>query len=52
MFSMADLIGIPHRLVVSERGIDQGTVEYKARCQDDAEQWPIDTVIDKLRTIL
>ncbi len=52
MFSMADLIGIPHRLVVSERGIDQGTVEYKARSQDEAEQWPMDAVIDKLRTIL
>ena len=52
MFSMADLIGIPHRLVVSERGIDQGTVEYKARSKDEAEQWPMDAVIDKLRAIL
>ena len=31
MFADIDLIGIPHRLVVGERGIDSGTVEYKNR---------------------
>ena len=31
MFADADLIGIPHRLTFSERGLDAGTIEYKAR---------------------
>jgi len=30
-FAEADLLGIPHRLVLSERGIDAGTIEYKHR---------------------
>jgi prolyl-tRNA synthetase len=31
MFADMDLIGIPHRLVVGERGLAAGTVEYKPR---------------------
>ncbi|MGH8283726.1 MAG: proline--tRNA ligase [Gammaproteobacteria bacterium] len=31
MFADAELIGIPHRLVLSERGLDAGTLEYKGR---------------------
>jgi len=31
MFADIELIGIPHRLVLSERGLDAGTVEYKGR---------------------
>jgi prolyl-tRNA synthetase len=32
MFADADLIGIPHRLVISEKNLDLGFVEYKSRC--------------------
>jgi prolyl-tRNA synthetase len=35
MFSDMELLGIPHRVVVSERGLDAGTLEYRART--DAE---------------
>jgi prolyl-tRNA synthetase len=35
MFADAELIGIPHRLVVSERGLAAGELEY--RCRNDAE---------------
>lgn len=31
LFADADLIGIPHRLVISERNLDQNQIEYKAR---------------------
>jgi prolyl-tRNA synthetase len=34
LFADSDLIGIPHRIVISERGLDAGTVEYKARIGD------------------
>lgn len=30
-FADADLIGIPHRIVVAERGLNDGQVEYKSR---------------------
>jgi prolyl-tRNA synthetase len=31
MFADMELIGIPHRVVVSERGLAAGTLEYRAR---------------------
>lgn len=31
MFADAELIGIPHRIVVSERGLNAGELEYKGR---------------------
>jgi prolyl-tRNA synthetase len=31
MFSDIELIGIPHRFVFSEKGLDAGEIEYKAR---------------------
>jgi prolyl-tRNA synthetase len=35
MFADAELIGIPHRVVVGERGIDDGKVEYRSRRDTD-----------------
>ena len=40
MFADAELIGIPHRLVLSERGLDAGTVEYKGRRDTDNQNVP------------
>jgi prolyl-tRNA synthetase len=31
MFADMELIGIPHRIVVSERGLAAGTFEYRRR---------------------
>jgi prolyl-tRNA synthetase len=31
MFADSDLLGIPHRLVLGERGLDAGVAEYKGR---------------------
>ena len=36
LFADNDLIGIPHRLVVSERNLAQGMIEYKARNNAEA----------------
>ena len=41
MFAEADLIGIPHRLVLGERGLDGGIVEYKRRADGHSEEHPI-----------
>jgi prolyl-tRNA synthetase len=36
MFADMELIGIPHRVVVSERGMSAGTLEYRARQDADS----------------
>ncbi len=35
MFADMELIGVPHRIVVSERGLAAGTFEYRGRGDDD-----------------
>jgi len=49
MFSTMDLIGVPHQIIVGERGIDQGCIEYKSRSGEKSEMWEIDTVLAKLK---
>ncbi len=41
MFAEADLMGIPHRLVIGERGLAEGLVEYKARTSAEAQSLPM-----------
>ena len=36
MFADMELIGIPHRVVVSERGLAAGTLEYRARGESES----------------
>ncbi|MEX1031889.1 MAG: proline--tRNA ligase [Cellvibrionaceae bacterium] len=35
-----ELMGIPHRVVVGERGLEQGTVEYQHRCGGEKQDVP------------
>jgi prolyl-tRNA synthetase len=39
-FADLELIGVPHRLVVGERGLREGSIEFRARCAEAAEQLP------------
>jgi len=48
MFADMELIGIPHRVVVSERGLAAGTLEYRAR--QDSESRAVSQ--DELFTLL
>jgi len=41
-FADADLIGIPHRVVIAERGLDEGRCEYKSRRAADIEMVPLE----------
>jgi prolyl-tRNA synthetase len=41
-FADVELIGIPHRLVVSERGLASGQLEYRARRATQNESIPVD----------
>ncbi|MEN1727004.1 MAG: proline--tRNA ligase [Pseudomonadota bacterium] len=37
MFADAELLGLPHVIVVGDRGLDNGVVEYRRRGQDNSE---------------
>ncbi|HFD92440.1 MAG TPA: proline--tRNA ligase [Gammaproteobacteria bacterium] len=52
MFADHDLIGIPHRLVLGERGLDASSIEYKSRREDDTEEVPLESVTDFLKSRL
>ncbi|MDD5319619.1 MAG: proline--tRNA ligase [Methylococcales bacterium] len=49
MFSDMELIGIPHCIVLGDRGLDSGTVEYKARTAQENEEIPFADIIDFLK---
>jgi prolyl-tRNA synthetase len=49
MFADMDLVGIPHRLVLGERGLDAGTVEHKARRDAEVRQLARQEVVGFLR---
>lgn len=45
MFSDMELIGIPHRVVVGEKNLDKGMIEYKARRDGDNQDIARDEII-------
>ena len=49
MFADIELIGIPHRIVVSERGVAAGTFEYRARRAEAAENLEKSELLQRLR---
>ncbi len=48
-FADMELIGIPHRLVVSDRGLENEVVEYKKRGTEDTQDVPVSKVVDFLK---
>ena len=52
MFADMELIGIPHRLVVGERGLKDGNVEYQARSETKAQSVPVGEAVKFLKTRL
>ncbi len=48
MFADMELIGIPHRLVIGEKGLDKGILEYKNRRNSEKQDVPADTIIEFL----
>jgi prolyl-tRNA synthetase len=47
-FADMDLIGIPHRLILGERGLDKGMVEYKCRADGEGDEFAISDVVAEL----
>ena len=49
MFADADLLGIPHRIVIGEKSLDKGEIEYKNRRADSAEAVAEGDIIDFIK---
>ncbi len=48
-FADAELLGIPHRIVIGERGLRSDTVEYRHRRAGASEDWPRTEALGRLR---
>ena len=48
MFADCELTGIPHRIVVGDRSLEQGEVEYRARTDSDNRMIPLAEIVDHL----
>jgi prolyl-tRNA synthetase len=49
LFADMDLIGLPHRIVLSERGLAAGNAEYKGRRDEKPADVPLTEVVPLLR---
>ncbi len=46
MLANTELMGIPHRVVVGDRGLENNAVEYKARRAEDKQEIALDQLLD------
>ncbi|HEY2404057.1 MAG TPA: proline--tRNA ligase [Steroidobacteraceae bacterium] len=49
-FADAELLGIPHRLVVGERGLEAGKLEYRGRRDTESQEFPLDDALSFIRS--
>ncbi len=52
MFADLELIGIPHRIVIGERGLKEGNVEYQGRRDEKATALPLQEALARLKSVL
>ena len=50
MFADAELIGIPHTIVIGDRNLDNGDVEYKHRAGGDKELVKVDQILEFIKS--
>ncbi|HEX8756065.1 MAG TPA: proline--tRNA ligase [Steroidobacteraceae bacterium] len=48
-FADAELLGIPHRLVVGDRGLEAGRLEYRYRRDSESTEFPADQALDFIK---
>jgi prolyl-tRNA synthetase len=49
IFADMDLIGIPHRLVLGDKGLAKGVIEYKGRKDKQVREVPLGEIVRKMR---
>lgn len=47
-FADMELIGIPHRVVISDRGLKNGTLEYKGRSDAENQEFSVEQAAEKI----
>lgn len=52
MFSDMELIGVPHRIVIGDRGLDTGTVEYQGRMDKESQDVAFDNIVSFIKAKL
>ena len=52
MFADIELIGIPHRIVIGERGLKEGMVEYQGRRDAAAQSIPLQNILKLVKSKL
>lgn len=52
IFADMELIGIPHRIVISDRSLDEQSLEYKGRTDNDKTDVPMDNIIEFMKAEL
>jgi prolyl-tRNA synthetase len=52
LFADMDLIGVPHRVVLSDRGLSAGTIEYKGRRDEKPTDMPLAEILPFVRNKL
>ena len=52
MFAELELIGIPHRITIGDRGLKEGAVEYQARRDTAATKMPLAEVADFVANVV
>ena len=51
-FADMELIGIPHRIVVGEKSLQRGILEYRARNQPEAAEIPLDNALKDILQLI
>jgi prolyl-tRNA synthetase len=51
-FADAELLGIPHRLVIADRGVDAGKLEYRGRRDTESTEFPLTEALAFIRARL
>ncbi|CCW31621.1 proline--tRNA ligase [Xenorhabdus nematophila] len=49
MFADMELIGVPHTLVIGDRNLDNGEIEYKCRRTGDKQMLKLESIIEYLK---
>jgi len=52
MFADMELIGVPHRIVIGDRGLKDGNLEYKGRRDSEARNMPLTEAETSLKSMI
>ncbi len=51
MFADMELIGVPHRVVIGDRGLKEGQIEYKGRRDAEPRNLPLSDAKNSIKSI-